>query len=195
MEEIWVDIKDYEGLYQVSNQGRVRSLDREVIRADGKKKTFKGKILKLIKNKKNGYLYVSIKGKTYLVHRLVAEAFIPNPENKPDIDHINTVRDNNKAENLRWVTKSENMNNELTKEKCIGENNHRYGKKHTEEFKRKLSDMLKGENSPNYGKHPSKETRIKMSESQERKRVVQLTLDNKLVKIWEYTRESEKRRI
>lgn len=91
--------------------------------------------------------------------------FIPNPENKPEIDHINTIRDDNRVENLRWVTHKENSNNPITLKrssesmngKYKGENNPFYGKHHTEETKKKLSEIRKtnfsGENAPWYGKY------------------------------------------
>lgn len=107
-EEIWKDIEGYENLYQVSNMGRVRSLFR---------------YRKILKNKirNNGYHEVSLyKDKTQcfkLVHRLVAEAFIPNPENKPVVDHVNTIRGDNRVENLKWCTTKENCNNPKSLEK------------------------------------------------------------------------------
>lgn len=117
MEE-WRPIKDYEGFYEVSNLGRVKSLDRIIIDSKGRKRLFEGKIMKL-KSDRYGYLYVSLNKngkKNFKVHRLVAEAFIPNTEDKKHVDHINTNKEDNRVENLRWVTPKENNNNELTKE-------------------------------------------------------------------------------
>lgn len=103
--EIWRDIKGYEGLYQVSNFGRVKSLERKVKKWDGFR-TMPETILKP-KVQNNGYLTVMLykngKGKTIAIHRLVAEAFIPNPHNHPTVDHINRIRTDNREENLRWA--------------------------------------------------------------------------------------------
>lgn len=97
MEEIWKDIKGYEGKYQVSNLGRVRGLISTP------------KILTGYKNE-SGYMNVSLEGKQYKLHRLVAGAFIPNPENKPVINHINENKLDNRACNLEWKTHKENIN-------------------------------------------------------------------------------------
>lgn len=109
--EIWKDIKGYEGLYQVSNLGRVKSF---VSCTDTEK------ILK-IRTYRENYQYVGLSKmgivSKFKIHRLVALAYIINADNKPHIDHINGIRSDNRADNLRWVTPEENMNNPLTKAK------------------------------------------------------------------------------
>ena len=128
MKEIWKDIKGYEGIYQVSSEGRVRSLDR----VEDRGRNIKGKILKPSISP-YGYCAIDLfkngTKKKNMVHRLVAEAFLPNPDNKPEIDHINTIRTDNTVclnedgsvnydkTNLRWVTHTENCNNPLTRKK------------------------------------------------------------------------------
>lgn len=192
MEEgIWVDIKGYEGFYQVSNQGRVRSVDREIIYPDGHIQKYKGKIISGYKHS-SGYIIVDLRGKKYRVHRLVGEAFIPNPDNKPDIDHINTNKADNRVDNLRWVTKEENMKNEITNSRCSkihtgktlseehkkhisesvsGEKNGFYGKQHTEEAKKKISEANKGKPSPNKGKKSRNYQKNKLKKCQNQERV------------------------
>ena len=116
MQEIWKDIKGFEGLYQISNLGRVKS----VARYSEQNHFLPEKILSIC-HAIAGYTDVSLykDGKRYhkKPHRLVAEAFIPNPNNLPEVDHIDTNKDNNCVDNLRWVTHSENHLNPLTVKK------------------------------------------------------------------------------
>lgn len=102
MEEIWKDIKDYEGLYQISSLGRVKSLWYG-----------KERILKLGKDKDN-YLTTNLckegKIKIFKVHRLVAQTFIPNPNNYPCVNHKDENKQNNTVENLEWCTHKYNVN-------------------------------------------------------------------------------------
>ena len=101
MEETWKDIVGYEGLYQVSNLGRVKSLPR--------KNVTKEKIL-IGGNNGDGYIKVSLSNKLHYVHRLVAEAFIPKIEGKNFVNHKDEVRSNNNVDNLEWCTNQENIN-------------------------------------------------------------------------------------
>ena len=111
MEE-WRDFEGYEGYYQISGDGRVRSIDRVVIGADGKTYHYKSRILKQVKAR-DGYMAVQLfrdsRCKTYKIHRMVALTFIPNPNNKPEVNHIDGDKSNNHASNLEWCTRSENI--------------------------------------------------------------------------------------
>ena len=114
IKEEWKDIKGYEGLYQISNLGRIKHLYEEVIDPRGIKQTFPERVLKCAVNKV-GYVVATLRkdGRRYSVrvHRLVALHFIENPNNKPIVDHVDGNKQNNIVTNLRWATNSENVLN------------------------------------------------------------------------------------
>lgn len=159
IKEIWKDIQGYENLYQISSLGRVKSL------GNGGSNNSKEKIIKQYITP-NGYLRVTLSKqgelKKYLVHRLVGQAFIPNPDNKPEIDHIDTNPQNNIISNLRWVTRIENRNNLIT---LINYSKANKGKKLSQEAKEKMSKALS-------------------------KPIVQYNLDNKLIGIYESVKQA-----
>lgn len=101
--EIWQPVKDFEGLYEVSNLGKVKSIERNGTKGGVLKQHIdRYGYLKVVLHKKNKPHY-------FTVHRLVATAFVENPENKPAVDHIDCDRKNNKASNLRWCSVKENV--------------------------------------------------------------------------------------
>ena len=114
MEEEWRDIVGYEGLYKVSNKGRVKRLQGKGCKQE--------RILKPGKNR-GGYLRVKFwkdgKGINYKVHRLVAQAFIPNPQDLPEINHKDENKENNCVENLEWITHKENINHGTRNERMV----------------------------------------------------------------------------
>jgi len=112
--EVWNDIKGYEGLYQVSDMGRVKSLERTITKKNGRNQSIQERILKP-STEHGGYLSVILydtsgKRKTFKVHRLVCEAFHENPEDKPCVNHIDENKTNNAVSNLEWCTYKENNN-------------------------------------------------------------------------------------
>lgn len=123
MTEVWKSVKGYEGLYEVSDLGRVKSL--------GNGETHKTEHIMRTSRNCNGYVLVHLTKngitKTFQLHRIVASAFIENEDKKPCVDHIDTNVENNRADNLRWCTDQENNLNPITREhKSLskrGENN------------------------------------------------------------------------
>lgn len=111
MSEIWKDVLGYEGYYQVSNRGGVRSLDRIITDKNGRSMKYSGGDLSVQSNE-NGYCTVVLmknrKGKNFKVHKLVAETFIPNTRSKAYVNHKDGNKANNTVSNLEWCTASEN---------------------------------------------------------------------------------------
>lgn len=110
--EIWKDIPGYEGRYQASNLGRIRSLDRKEPNGWGTQSLIRGRMLQPF-DSNWGYLRVTLSGGgrcvKHLVHRLVALSFVPNPDGKPEVNHINGDKQDNRPENLEWVSASANQ--------------------------------------------------------------------------------------
>lgn len=131
LDEIWVDIIGYEKLYMVSNYGRVKSL--------GNDKSRKDKILKQNKDS-GGYLFVKLSKngvrKPYLIHILVAIHFIPNPECKSDVHHIDHNKENNNFDNLIWLTRKEHLAEHPDIRKSAGKAARKVKSKHINQFTR-----------------------------------------------------------
>lgn len=164
--EIWKDIPDYEGRYQASNSGKIKSLKRTVIRGRGSESIVIERILK--PNIKRGYYTVGLstqgKIKYITIHRLIAITFIPNPDNLPQVNHKDENKTNNCVDNLEWCTCLYNIQ--------YGTGIKRHGEKRkgfimSEEQKEKLRIA-------NLGKKASEETKRKMSETKKGKPVIKL---------------------
>lgn len=156
MEEIWKDVKGYEGRYKVSNLGNVKSLI-------GRKE----RVLRPL-NQSKGYYKVILYNKgnreNRCIHRLVAESFISNPENKIDVNHKDGNKHNNNVSNLEWNTRSENMKHAYR----IGIIS--ISKKQSEDFKKRIMNSIK----------------------RKTKKVIQYDLDNKYIKKWNSINEAGK---
>lgn len=118
MKEVWKDIDGYEGLYRMSNRGRVKRITAIVIASNGGTRTFQGGVLSTPMNN-HGYLYATLckdgRTKKFLVHRLVADAFLSKKEGLEDIEHIDMDNENNSADNLRWCSKKDTSNRKFNR--------------------------------------------------------------------------------
>ena len=131
LEEEWKDIRGYEGMYQVSSHGSVRSVDRLITTKRGVKKPLKGKILRPCMNEGYAYTCLSRHGieKRFKIHRLVAEAFIDNPESLPYVNHKNEIKSDNRVNNLEWCTKWYNEHYGSFHERSVGNMRKKVGKR------------------------------------------------------------------
>lgn len=201
MEEIWkpIPIDGFSERYEVSNNGRIRSVQRKIISSNRWGAAPRSYDCHLMKTKiARGYHTIGLrkfrtrKGRTFFVHRLVAMAFIPNPNNLPCVDHIDTNRDNNNVENLRWCTHRENSLNPITRQHLTAVmmgNQRSKGIIRSEEYKRKMSKIKKGHRlsaesiekirSKLIGRKQTEERRLKTC-----KPIGQYSIDGKLIKIW-----------
>ena len=132
--EIWKDIKEYEGLYQISNFGRVKSLKRKVYAGRGRMRWQYEKILSENKTNGNGYKIVSLckksQSKNKYIHKLVAETFLNNPNNYKYVNHKDENKENNYVDNLEWCTAQYNITyNNLHIKNGLKNRNNKYSKK------------------------------------------------------------------
>lgn len=165
MEE-WRNIPEYEGLYRVSNAGRVESLYRNILSKDGKRKSIKGRVM-INQKCSNGYLFVALSknGKTSmrLIHRLVALAFVKGFQDGKEVNHINEDKTDNRASNLEWITHQSNSV---------------HGTK-IERTQKTFKDrgVSKGANNPMFGKFGSMNPRSK--------KIAQMDMNGKLIKVFD----------
>lgn len=191
--EEWRPVVDYEGLYEVSDWGNVRSVERIITDINGRKMHYYGKILSQGKTT-NGYDFVMLGQKNNkLTHILVAKAFLPNPYNKPEVDHIIPISDGgtNEVWNLRWVTPSENARNPISMEK-----RHR---KLSEEHKKKISETRKGRHYPKLSEAKKGKKNPKLSEALKgrrnescMKKVLQFSKDGLFIREWKSISDANK---
>ena len=186
-DEEWRPVVGFEKFYNISNYGRLKALRRWQNHFTGNMWRNE-RILKACKDR-TGYLRYRIqneegKQRLYPASHLVADAFIPNTEKKPQIDHINTIRDDNRVCNLRWVTASENIHNPITWAKLREIYDRNTGKPLSEERRQKISDALKNGASSGF--------RMKGENHYRSIPVVQLSLDGRYIREWSCANEAMK---
>lgn len=140
MQEIWKDIKGYEGYYQISNLGNVKSLERRVVKSNGVIQNRKERIMNKRKSTDGYYmakLTLNNQSKNIAIHRLVAIHFIPNPNNLPEVNHKDLNRTNNNVENLEWIAHIDNVRYSSNQGRYKG----RYGEKNPNYKNKTLKEM------------------------------------------------------
>lgn len=182
MKEIWKDIPSFEGYYQVSNHGRIKALARTTFDKNGKAYSRKEHVVKPSLTRTYYKVHLSKGNKLYYfsVHRLVALAFIPTDDTSKHIDHIDTNPLNNNVDNLRWVTISENCNNNLTRKHIsLSKKGHSV----SDATKAKISSILKG-------RKLSESTKAKMSLNRNRTIIYAFDLNGKFLHKFKSAKEA-----
>ncbi len=191
--EIWKDIIDWEGIYQISNYGNVRSLDRFIAVKSKKGRFLAGKVRKLL-FMKNGYVSVNLvdtesgKSTRNSVHVFVAQSFIKNTENKPCVNHKDGNKHNNFVNNLEWCTYKENAQHAL---KTGLTKPHKLTEKQKENIREKAKSYKHLKNWQNNNKDKTREMALSASLSQV-KRVNQLDKSGSLIKQWDSITKASK---
>lgn len=196
--EVWRDIPNYEGLYKVSSFGRVKSISRTVNTCYGSKRTTNEMIMNLVIDN-TGYPSVRLRksghGKTVRIHRLVAITFIPNVDNKPYVDHIDTIRTNNNVSNLRWATPKENSNNNLSIKKLRDTMKSGIVRSKLSRMKIGILNPMfgkKGLSHPKFGRNRTSASIEKQKLSVRRRRVCQINLDGNIIAYFDSTLDAER---